>query len=151
MYIVFILYVIVSILFVPVQKAEFQRLRNADLVRRAIDGPLRAERERDEQRLGSIRRYIAGNEMNIKLFEWSLNQLDNLTPAEAGSLLQDVMEMRANVVKARKYENVLEWGEEQRKLKPDFATERLIRDRIDEAEREMWLTPQAPMPREVKQ
>ena len=73
-------------------------------------------------------------------------------PSAVRQWRQEVVKSRAAVEKAKKYEKVLEWAQEQRRLKPGLETERMVLERVLEAQKEvLGLSPSlAPPPREVK-
>jgi hypothetical protein len=108
------------------------------------------------QRLQDTRRAIAIVESTIQLFEEDLRVFPN-TPDRACKNRIYIDKYGTYVSIMKKEVQVLEWGEEQRKVNPGPATEREIIDRLEQVskERKAWRAAWnkgliAPPPREIK-
>jgi len=111
----------------PEQLTELRRLHNEARVQRALQGWMSDQRGIDRQELARVRRRVAFMQSHIELFEWQLKEFPDIFPPKlAHQMQEDVAKTRNDLPKWEKYEKVLEWAEEQRRLKPGRETEGIV-------------------------
>lgn len=139
----------------PEKQAELRRLRSDAIVHRALERwqlrQVESDAAFDRDMRIRVRRRTAYLEQEIKLLEWQLGEFAESFPPEfLQSLQQDLERTRADLPRWQKYQQALDWAEQQRRLNPGLKTERMIQERLFQAYEGLWPKPVAPMPRLVK-